>query len=127
MAEKKKILVIEDDPFLSKVVILRMEEEGVYADMAEDGEEGMRMLNKNKYALVLLDLLMPKKDGYSVIDEIREKKINIPVVIFSNLAKNDAKLNYTGVDIKEYFLKANHTMEEVVKMVKFYLSKKAVS
>ena len=64
------LLIVEDEHHLAESIARRMEEEGYSVDVANDGEEGYRLASTKKYHLIILDLLLPKKDGLQVLREI---------------------------------------------------------
>ena len=75
-----KILVVEDEKKVASFIKRGLEEEGFNVDLAHDGEEGLFMAETNPYNLILMDLMLPKKDGLTVIHELREKGISTPVL-----------------------------------------------
>jgi heavy metal response regulator len=75
-----KILVVEDEKKVASFIKRGLEEEGFNVDLAHDGEEGLFMAETNPYSLILMDLMLPKKDGLTVLRELRDKGINIPVL-----------------------------------------------
>lgn len=78
-----KILVVEDDKKIAKFIMRGLEEEGYEADAVHDGEEGFQRIQAGSYGLVILDLILPKKDGLSLIRDLRAKKVFIPVLILT--------------------------------------------
>lgn len=75
-----KILVVEDEKKVASFIKRGLEEEGFNVDLAHDGEEGLFMAESNPYNLILMDLMLPKKDGLTVIRELREKGLSTPVL-----------------------------------------------
>lgn len=75
-----KILVVEDEKKVASFIKRGLEEEGFTVDVAHDGEEGLAMAEANPYALILMDLMLPKKDGLTVIRELRQKGISTSVL-----------------------------------------------
>ena len=75
-----KILVVEDEKKVASFIKRGLEEEGFNVDVAHDGEEGLFMAETNPYSLILMDLMLPKKDGLTVLRELRDKGISIPVL-----------------------------------------------
>lgn len=75
-----KILVVEDEKKVASFIKRGLEEEGFNVDLAHDGEEGLFMAETNPYGLILMDLMLPKKDGLTVIRELREKGVSTPVL-----------------------------------------------
>lgn len=118
--QKIKIVLVEDDQFLSKVLSLRLREEGFNVVTAFDGVEGVAVIKSEKPGLVLLDLLLPKKNGFEVLEEIKKdgSTKNIPVVILSNLGQQtdiDKGMQLGAVD---YLVKANFGIKDIVAKIK---------
>ncbi|MCG8373896.1 MAG: response regulator transcription factor [Balneolales bacterium] len=83
MSEKKSILLIEDEKGLIMTIKDRLEEEGYLVDSAEDGEAGFRKASKNTYNLIILDLMLPKKGGLDVCRDLRQQKIETPIIMLT--------------------------------------------
>ena len=118
-----KILIVEDEEFLVRALKDNLESEGYSVDTAVDGGEALERIKKSKPNIILLDLLMPKKDGFYVLAEVKknpEWKL-IPIIVLSNLGgdENIKKALEMGAD--DYFVKSQHPIEEVVEKVKGYL------
>ncbi|MDZ4185954.1 MAG: response regulator transcription factor [Desulfuromonadales bacterium] len=75
-----KILVVEDEKKVASFIKRGLEEEGFNVDLAHDGEEGLFMAEANQYSLILMDLMLPKKDGLTVLRELRDKGVSTPVL-----------------------------------------------
>jgi len=117
--KNKTVLIIEDDPFISDVYVLKIESEGYSVDTAEDGLIGLEKLKKKKYDIVLLDILMPNLDGFKVLERVKmvPSLSKTPIVILTNLSqKNDIQkgLNLGAID---YIVKTKFTPSEVIKTV----------
>ncbi len=80
---KIHILVVEDERHLADSVARRLQEEGYLVDIAHDGEEGFQLACSKKYHLVVLDLLLPKKDGLSVLKELRRNKVQSMILVLT--------------------------------------------
>ena len=125
----KNILVAEDEEFLIRALKDNLEAEGCTVDTAVNGEEAMERLRSRRPDIILLDLLMPKKDGFSVLEEVKKSSEwrLIPVIVLSNLG-GDAEIKRAlelGAD--DYFVKSQHPIEEVIEKVKEYLEGKKQS
>ncbi|TSC95256.1 MAG: two-component system, OmpR family, alkaline phosphatase synthesis response regulator PhoP [Parcubacteria group bacterium Licking1014_1] len=120
-----KILIVEDEDFLIKALKDNLIVEGFTIDTAKDGEEAVKMIGKNKPDLILLDLLMPKKDGFYVLEELKKnpKWKSIPVIVLSNLGDETTTKRAMEIGVKDYLEKSRHPIEEVIKKVKEYLKK----
>ena len=119
----KNILIVEDEEFLSLALKDNLTAEGSTVDIAANGDEAVEHIRKKKPDLILLDLLMPKRDGFYVLEEVKknpEWKL-IPVLVLSNLG-GDAEIKRAlemGAD--DYFVKSQHPIEEVIEKIKDYL------
>lgn len=109
--EAYKILLVEDDPNLSMVLQDYLEMIGYNVDLGNDGEQGFALFNKNKYDIAILDVMMPKKDGYTLASDIRKKDTHIPIVFLTakNLKEDKIKGFTEGCD--DYITKPFSTEE----------------
>lgn len=83
------VLLIEDDPFFQKFYTFKLREQKFEVFVAKDGVEGMQMVSSNMPNLILLDLIMPNKDGFEVLQELSQDPLlkKIPVLVFSTLSQ----------------------------------------
>lgn len=116
MDSKKTILVVEDEDSLIKALAKKLTDGGYEVLQAMDGEEGLRLAVENHPDLILLDILMPTKDGMVMLEEVRETKwgSTVPVIILTNLnhAESVKRAKYRGVE--DYLIKADFELEEVL-------------
>jgi DNA-binding response OmpR family regulator len=118
------ILVVEDDVLINKAYAAKFSVEKITAEFATDGEEAIKKLDgEGVPALVLLDLMLPKKNGFEVLKEMKAhpKFKQIPVIILTNLGQDtDAKL---GVELgaTEYLVKTDIKIDEIITKIKKYL------
>src|SRR5688572_21267226 len=95
-----RILLVEDDKFFREFYALKFREKNIQVDEAGDGEEGIEKVKKNIPDIILLDLIMPKKDGFEFLESLAEINLlsRIPVLVFSTLAqeKDIAKAKQLG-------------------------------
>lgn len=120
---KKKILIIEDDSFLSEMYATKLEIEEFEVFIASNGEEGLDKMKLNQPDIVLLDLLMPEKDGFEVL---REKSINpdikdIPVIVLTNLSQKEQIKKCYELGAKDFLIKAYFVPTEVIKKIRSLL------
>jgi len=122
----KKILLVEDDKFLLKFFAARLKEEDFEVVLAEDGEEAVRRVKEEKPDLILLDLILPKKDGFAVLKEIKsdEKTKNIPVFVLSNLGQESDREKAKELGAVDYLVKVNFDLKEIIKKIKNYFNSK---
>ena len=118
----KKILFVEDEPSLQKAVSEILTQEGFEVMTASDGEEGLEMI-KQKPDLVLLDLILPKKDGFQVLKEMKEdeKTKDIPVIVLTNLEGTGDVEKALELGATTYLVKANYELEDVLAKIKEFL------
>lgn len=116
----KTILFIEDEPTLQKTVGRVLEEEGYQVKAALDGEIGLRLAKESKPDLILLDIILPKLDGFEVLKELKkdEQTKDIPIIILTNLEASTDVEKALSLGATTYLVKANYELEEVVAKVK---------
>ncbi len=124
-----RILLIEDDPDLTLMYKTKLEADGFIVSVAEDGKAGLRAIRDIKPDLVLLDILIPKKDGFDVLAEKSKCKIlevkNIPVVVLTNLASPLDIEEGRRLGARDWWVKAYNTPSEVSqKTAKFLADEK---
>ncbi len=97
MDDKKLILVVDDDPDLVESLAMKLESQNFRVAKAYDGMEGWDQIKKERPALILLDVMMPRKDGYTLCDELKnsEDYKNIIVVLLTAVADAINSTNYT--------------------------------
>lgn len=123
MPEKKgHILVIEDEGLLAEVLLKKLKARGYGAKVAKDGEEGLAILRQGEIDLVLLDMMMPKMNGYEVLEKIREEKMTVPVIIISNSGQPVDIEKAMALGANDYIVKADLDPEEIASKVKKALS-----
>jgi DNA-binding response OmpR family regulator len=122
----KKILLIEDDPFLSEIYVIKFKEAGFEISLAQDGSLGLEKVKEEMPDLVLLDIVMPTVDGLEVLRAMKsdETTRNIPVVILSNLGEQEDIKKGLELGAEFYIVKAHYTPTEVVARVKATIEKK---
>jgi CheY-like chemotaxis protein len=81
MPEQRRVLVVDDDEAIRKLIAAILRRRGVAVDNVANGEEALKKLGEQSYDLMLLDLMMPRVDGYTVIERVREQKIPIEIVV----------------------------------------------
>jgi len=120
----KKILFVEDEPNLQKAVGELLKQEGYQIFGAFDGAEGLEIAKKEKPNLILLDLILPKKDGFEVLKELKADKDlkDTPVIILTNLEGTGDVEKALDLGATTYLVKANYELDDILKLVKSNLS-----
>src|ERR1035437_1690102 len=119
-----KILLVEDDAILVEMYQAKFELEGHEIEIATNGEECLQKLDHFIPELILLDILMPKLNGFHVLKEIKKRPAlrQIPVILLTNLGEAEVDMNRelaTALGVSDYLIKSHHTPDEVVlKVVK---------
>ena len=121
---KGSVALIEDDQSLSQVLSEELIDNGFEVHIARDGETGIAVVQKHIPDLVLLDLLMPKKNGYEVLITLKNdpKTKHIPVVILSMLSIDDDIDKGLRLGASEYLIKSHHKVDEIVKRAGEYIA-----
>jgi len=127
MAEKKKIkiLLAEDDKFLSKVMSNKLLRKGFDVIIAGDGVEAVSKINFDKPDLVLLDLVMPNKDGFGVLEDIKKegKFKKMPIIVLSNLGQDEDVKKAKSLGATDYMVKSDMPINEVILKIEKLLKK----
>lgn len=117
----KRILLVEDEKPLVKVLTLKLQTEGYEVVNVLDGSAAVEAVKQQHFDLMILDLIMPKKDGFHVLTEIQTMGIKLPILVFSNLGQEEDLEKAKKLGALDYFIKSNIPLSEVVEKVKFYL------
>ena len=127
--EPKKILIVEDDAFLRQIYSDTLQPEGYIVDVAVDGQDGLGKIKQGGYDLVLLDILMPKINGFDVMEMLKhdpEYKNNNKCIIFLTNLDNENDIKRALALGNGYLIKSQLTPGDLVKEVKMYLEKMSV-
>lgn len=116
----KKVLIVEDDVFVSDIYETKLKMEGYLVDVAADGREALKKLAAGKPDLMLLDLVMPYVDGFEVLDKMKnsEELKDIPVILLTNLSQKDSIDKGLELGANDYIVKSHFTPSEVMEKVR---------
>jgi DNA-binding response OmpR family regulator len=100
----KKILIIEDDPFLSEMYAAKFTEDGFKTEVAINGKQGLAKVKDIHPSLILLDIVLPKMDGFEILKKIKEDEIlkEIPVILLTNLGQKSEVEKGLALGAEEY-------------------------
>ena len=120
---KKKILVVEDDQMICSMYKTKFAADGLAVLAANDGPEGLELAKKEKPDLIMLDIILPQLDGFSVLEELKKdcQTKNIPVIMLTNLGTEEDKKKGEKLGATDYLVKARLTPAEISKKIKEYL------
>ncbi|MBF0099907.1 MAG: response regulator [Desulfobacterales bacterium] len=121
---KKRVLLVDDEPDLIEIVKARLEKEGYEVDVAFDGKEGIEKIKTNPPDAVVLDVMMPEKDGYKVCAELKKnpKLEDIPVIMLTAVADHVSSTKYShysgmSMEADDYVPKGPNSTEQIVKSI----------
>lgn len=120
-AKQKKVLIVEDERPMARALELKLTHGGYDAKAVFNGEEALAELDRQKYDLILLDLVMPVMDGFAFLAKMKERRISTPVIVATNLSQEEDLQRAKKLGTKEYFIKSNTPIAEVVRRVKSIL------
>ncbi|MBI4094686.1 MAG: response regulator [Candidatus Liptonbacteria bacterium] len=115
-----KLLIAEDDRFLSSLLKARLEKDQFEVKIASDGEEVLEILKAFKPDIIVLDLIMPRLSGFEVLEalSVDPQYSSIPVIVLSNLSQESDMERAKQLGVAEYFIKARTSIDDLVKAVK---------
>ena len=118
-----KILIIEDEYSLADAIAETLKKENFTVSIVTDGEEGENEALTNVYDLILLDIMLPNKSGFKILENLRKEKIETPIIILTAKSEITDKLNGLENGADDYITKPFH-MRELVARVKIILKRK---
>lgn len=128
MKSSTKIALIEDDADLLEMFKLKLNLEGYETITAEDGVSALKIIRNELPDLILLDMLLPRKDGFEILQELKtsiDKKLkSIPVVVITNLSSEEDIYEAKRLGAYEYLVKVNTTPAEVISKISNILKKR---
>jgi len=123
---KQVVLIVDDDEFLLEMYALKFKEEGFGVEIAQSGRDVFEKIDTVHPDIILLDVVLPEMDGFSILQKIRaEKKSGAPLVIMlTNLSQKDDTERGMRLGADDYIVKAHYTPSEVVEKVRKLLAKR---
>ena len=115
-----KVLLVEDDKFLSSILKTKLEQAGLEINLALDGEQALEALKTYQPNLILLDLILPKKSGFEVLESLSQdpQLEQIPVIILSNLGQEKDIERTKQLGAIEYYIKAKTSIDFLIERIK---------
>ena len=137
----KSILLVEDDPFLIDIYTTKLKESGFSIEVATSGEEGLKKLREKKFDLLVLDIVLPKIDGWEILEKIKDQASErsegeeedevlfaqqraksknlkgLKIIILSNLGQKEEVEKGLSLGAEKYLIKAHYTPNEVVEEI----------
>lgn len=117
--------MIEDDTFLSGMYITKLSLESFEVLLASDGKQGLKMALEQEPDLILLDIILPKVDGFEILKAVRKEKKtkDVPVILLTNLGQKDDVEKGLDLGATDYLIKAHFMPSEVVNKIKRLIKK----
>ncbi|MBI2337953.1 response regulator [Candidatus Daviesbacteria bacterium] len=118
-----KILIVEDDPFLLKMYVKKLQVEGFEVEIAKDGEEGFSKLKSFMPDLALMDVMLPKLSGIEVLEKAKlDPQIkNIPILVISNLSTSTDTETAIKKGAAGYLIKSDNTPSQIIEKIKQFI------
>lgn len=121
-----KVLIVEDDPILVRIYTVRFKKEGFVTEVVTDGNQALESLRKSTPDVVLLDLVMPKMDGFSFLAALKKEKLPLPpTIVISNLDQSSDIHKAKDMGVVDYVVKGKSDLEEITKKIVEHGGKKA--
>lgn len=99
-----KILIVEDEPAIADLIKIELETQGYQCQVAKDGEEGANLIEKNSYALILLDIMLPKVDGYELLEYVKQIS-DTPIILITAKGSTQDKIKGLKEGADDYITK----------------------
>lgn len=123
MGTKRKILLGEDDKFISRAYNIALTKAGFEVILAADGLEVLKELRADRPDLLLLDIIMPKKNGFEVLEEMKNdgNLKDIPVIVLSNLSQESDMERCRKLGVADYIVKSNSSIKSLIARVQDFI------
>ncbi|MFH1412518.1 MAG: response regulator [bacterium] len=116
--KKKKVLIVEDDISMSKALSFSLAQEGFDIKTIFNGENVVSKVNEENFDLILLDLVMPKVDGWQVFQDVHDNNITTPIMVISNLGQEHHIKRAKDLGAVDYFIKSTSSLADIIEKIK---------
>ncbi|TAK95039.1 response regulator [Patescibacteria group bacterium] len=119
MLTKKRVLLVEDDTFVSNIYQVKLEKEGFVVALATNGLEAIKQLESGSFDMVLLDIVMPYMDGIETLKKMKadSRWQRLPVILLTNLSEREKIEEALGIGANDYLIKSHFTPSEVIEKI----------
>lgn len=111
---KKKILIVEDERPMAKALQLKLTHVGYDAVSVGNGVDAIALLDKETFDVILLDLMMPKMDGFTFLREMQKRAILTPIIVLSNLSQEEDRQKAKDLGARDFFVKSDTPISKIV-------------
>lgn len=117
--KKRSVVVVEDEPAIRDMYKMKLESSGFSTTTAEDGREGLEVIEKAKPDVILLDLKMPIMSGDEMLEKLRQTDwgASIRVIVLTNISRDEAPHALRFLSVDRYIVKAHHTPSQVIEII----------
>ncbi|MBI4239904.1 response regulator [Candidatus Uhrbacteria bacterium] len=122
-AEQKKILIVEDERPMAQALFLKLSSAGFDPVIAPHGQEALSLLSKKTFDLILLDLIMPRIDGFGVLTELKKTEHKIPIIVLTNLGQEEDANRVMHLGARDYVIKSETPIIDVVLRIQRLLNR----
>jgi len=119
--QSKRILIVEDEVAIVRSMTLKLVSSNFDVTAVYNGEDALNILQKGKFDLILLDLMMPKIDGFGVLAQMKARGDKTPVIVLTNLSQDEDKKRVEAYGAR-YFVKSNISLSQIVEHIKEVLT-----
>lgn len=113
-----RVLIIEDEKAMVDALDLKLSREEFVVTCAYDGNDGLARAQKEPFDCIILDIVMPKADGFFVLEELKKKQDAPPVIVLTNLSQGEDERRAKGLGAKKFFVKTNISINDIVTEVR---------
>ncbi|MEK7560891.1 MAG: response regulator [Patescibacteria group bacterium] len=118
VSAQKRVLIVEDEAPIARALALKLHHSGFQTVIAGDGEQALDILARDTFGLIVLDLVMPKQDGFTVLERLRERENKTPILIWSNLGQRQDIARARTLGASDYLVKSQTPLVDVVARIK---------
>lgn len=116
--QQKKILVVEDEKPMARALQIKLQREGFSATTVFNGAAALEMVSKESYDLIMCDLIMPKMDGFHVLEGLRAQGSTTPIMIMTNLSQEEDRQKALDMGACDFLVKSDTPIAEIIARVR---------
>ncbi len=116
--QKKRILLVEDEKPIARALELKLTHANFLVRVATNGQEAITLFKKERFALILLDLILPIMNGFEVLQFLKENKNTIPVIVFSSLGQPEDQKRTKELGATDFIIKSTTSIADMVEKIK---------
>ena len=113
-----RVLIVEDEPAIARVLDLKLKQIGIDTTLVSDGLVALDTIKNDSFDCILLDLILPGADGFTILEKIREKSSSTKVIVMTNLGQSEDKARVEQLGITAYYVKSEVSISQLADAVK---------